>query len=115
MKTTTSFDTYLGKKIEYLRILKGYTRKSLAERLGITQQQLQKYEKGRNRVSAARLYEISQILDVTMHSLLDNKSSVRISKKDKILEDIMSLISKIKDRSKLLSLKNIIIAFVSRA
>ena len=45
------------------RTLMGMSQEKVAEALGLTFQQLQKYEKGANRVSASRLHELSQILD----------------------------------------------------
>jgi transcriptional regulator with XRE-family HTH domain len=45
----------------------------LGEKLGVTFQQIQKYEKGRNRVSAARLFEICEPLDVSFASMFERK------------------------------------------
>jgi transcriptional regulator with XRE-family HTH domain len=44
----------------------------LGEKLGVTFQQIQKYESGRNRVSAARLFEICNALDVTLSSIFED-------------------------------------------
>jgi transcriptional regulator with XRE-family HTH domain len=44
----------------------------LGEKLGVTFQQIQKYESGRNRVSAARLFEICKALDVTLSSIFED-------------------------------------------
>jgi transcriptional regulator with XRE-family HTH domain len=48
----------------------GWSQSMLGEKLGITFQQVQKYEKGTNRVSASRLMQIAALLDVSMSSLL---------------------------------------------
>jgi transcriptional regulator with XRE-family HTH domain len=48
------------------------TQANLGEKLGVTFQQIQKYEKGRNRVSAARLFEICKALDVTLASMFED-------------------------------------------
>jgi transcriptional regulator with XRE-family HTH domain len=45
----------------------------LGEKLGVTFQQIQKYESGRNRVSAARLFEICEALDVSLASMFERK------------------------------------------
>jgi transcriptional regulator with XRE-family HTH domain len=45
----------------------------LAKALGVTKQQLQKYETGENRVSAARLYEICKVLDVRITSMFERQ------------------------------------------
>lgn len=65
-KTTKAIDTSIGLKIQQLRIAKGVSRQSLAENIGITHQQLQKYEKGVNRISASRLLDIAQQLEVSI-------------------------------------------------
>jgi transcriptional regulator with XRE-family HTH domain len=48
------------------------TQDQLARQLGVTFQQIQKYEKGVNRVSAARLYEICRVLDVPIASMFED-------------------------------------------
>ncbi|MDA0653290.1 MAG: helix-turn-helix transcriptional regulator [Proteobacteria bacterium] len=57
-------DVAVGNRVRGRRILMGMSQERLAEELGITFQQVQKYEKGSNRVSASRLSDISRILDV---------------------------------------------------
>jgi transcriptional regulator with XRE-family HTH domain len=51
----------------------GITQESLGDLLGVTFQQVQKYEKGANRVSAARLFEICEALDVSLASMFERK------------------------------------------
>ncbi|PIT69912.1 helix-turn-helix domain-containing protein [Bartonella tribocorum] len=58
------YDISLGKKIRFRREIKGVSQKQLGNHLGITFQQIQKYEKGLNRVSARYLQEITERLDV---------------------------------------------------
>ena len=55
-------DKFIGNKIASLRLSKGFSRKQLSEAVGITGQQLSKYEKGKNRVSIGRLILISKAL-----------------------------------------------------
>ncbi|MCE2516330.1 MAG: helix-turn-helix transcriptional regulator [Alphaproteobacteria bacterium] len=57
-------DRHVGKRIRMRRTLMGMTQNQLAELLQLTFQQVQKYERGANRVSASRLWDLSQILDV---------------------------------------------------
>ncbi|MEF2074843.1 helix-turn-helix domain-containing protein [Consotaella aegiceratis] len=57
-------DTYVGSRLRLRRNSIGMSQGDLARQLGITFQQVQKYEKGTNRVSASRLHRISQVLDV---------------------------------------------------
>ncbi len=57
---TIKVDTMVGMKIHELRISMGLSRQQLAEKIGVTHQQLQKYEKGTNRISVGRLALIAQ-------------------------------------------------------
>ena len=60
----TAVDTHVGQKIRARRTLLGLSQTELADVAGITFQQVQKYEKGTNRVGASRLQQFSQALDV---------------------------------------------------
>lgn len=55
-------DKFIGKKIYSLRLAKGLSRQQLSEVIGVTHQQLQKYEKGTNRISVGRLVLIAKAL-----------------------------------------------------
>ncbi len=55
-------DKLVGKRVRQARIQKAVTQQELGEKLGITFQQVQKYETGFNRISSSRLWEISQII-----------------------------------------------------
>lgn len=57
-------DVHVGKRIRHRRWMVGMTQQQLAEKVGIKFQQIQKYETGMNRVSASRLWDISESLDV---------------------------------------------------
>lgn len=57
-------DVHVGKRIRHRRWMSGTTQQQLAERVGIKFQQIQKYETGMNRVSASRLWDIANVLDV---------------------------------------------------
>lgn len=57
-------DVHVGKRIRHRRWLVGMTQQQLAEHVGIKFQQIQKYETGANRVSASRLWDIADALDV---------------------------------------------------
>ena len=57
-------DVHVGRRVRIRRVLCGLSLTALAEQLGLTFQQLQKYESGANRISASRLWQIAQILDV---------------------------------------------------
>ena len=69
-------DLFIGKKIYSLRLAKGFSRQQLAELIGVTHQQLQKYEKGINRISVGRLVLIAKALGKTVEYFymgLDNQ------------------------------------------
>lgn len=57
-------DVHVGKRIRHRRWMNGTTQQQLAEKVGIKFQQIQKYETGMNRVSASRLWDISNVLGV---------------------------------------------------
>lgn len=61
---THNVDVHVGKRIRHRRWMIGMTQQQLAEKVGIKFQQIQKYETGANRVSASRLWDIAQALDV---------------------------------------------------
>ena len=68
-------DVPVGNRVRMRRMLIGMSQEKLGERLGLTFQQVQKYEKGSNRVSASRLYQMSQILGVPVQFFFDDVTS----------------------------------------
>lgn len=64
-------DKYVGSRIRLRRTLLGYSQEKLADALGITFQQVQKYENATNRVGASRLYDIAQVLGVPVSYFYD--------------------------------------------
>ena len=59
-------DKHVGARVRTRRLMLGMTQTGLADAVGLTFQQIQKYEKGTNRVSASRIQQFSKILDVPM-------------------------------------------------
>ena len=57
-------DVHVGRRVKMRRMLIGMSQEKLGEQLGLTFQQVQKYEKGANRVGASRLWDLSRILEV---------------------------------------------------
>ncbi len=57
-------DRHVGSRIRERRIMLGLSQQQLAQMIGVTYQQAHKYERGLNRISAGRLYEIAQVLSV---------------------------------------------------
>ncbi len=64
-------DAHVGKRIRHRRWMVGMTQQQLAGKVGIKFQQIQKYETGMNRVSASRLWEISESLEVPVSFFFD--------------------------------------------
>lgn len=56
-------DIHVGSRLRLRRTLQGMTQNTLAKALGLSFQQIQKYERGTNRIASSRLYQFSQILD----------------------------------------------------
>lgn len=59
-------DIHVGKQLRMQRIIMGLSQEALAKAVGITFQQVQKYERGVNRMSSSRLFEFSQVLNVSI-------------------------------------------------
>ncbi|MGR3572943.1 helix-turn-helix domain-containing protein [Brevirhabdus sp.] len=59
-------DVHVGKRVRHRRWMLGMTQQQLAEKVGIKFQQIQKYETGMNRISASRLWDIADTLDVNV-------------------------------------------------
>ena len=65
-------DVHVGARIRLRRTLLGMSQERLGDALGLTFQQVQKYERGVNRVGASRLFDLSRILDVPINFFYDN-------------------------------------------
>ena len=65
-------DIHVGGRIRLRRTLLGMSQERLGDALGLTFQQVQKYERGVNRVGASRLFDLSRILDVPISFFYDN-------------------------------------------
>ena len=65
-------DIHVGKRVRLRRTLLGMSQEKLGGALGLTFQQVQKYERGVNRIGSSRLYQLSQILDVPVSFFFDD-------------------------------------------
>lgn len=65
-------DTHVGARLRLRRTLMGLSQTELARAVGLTFQQVQKYESGANRISASRLYHIAEALDVPVSFFFDD-------------------------------------------
>lgn len=59
-------DIHVGSRVRFRRMLLGMSQEKLGEKLGLTFQQVQKYEKGINRIGASRLFDLAQVLGVSV-------------------------------------------------
>ncbi|MDG1801891.1 MAG: helix-turn-helix transcriptional regulator [Paracoccaceae bacterium] len=64
-------DIHVGKRIKEARILRGQSQSEIARELDISFQQIQKYESGKNRISASRLFELSQLFGISPSFFFD--------------------------------------------
>ena len=64
VRTATEVDAFVGAQLKILRKTAGYSQTGLANKVGVTFQQIQKYERGMNRIGASRLWEFCKVFDV---------------------------------------------------
>jgi transcriptional regulator with XRE-family HTH domain len=99
---TSLYDREIGRRVRMRRLELDMSQSSLGKALGVTFQQVQKYEKGSNRVSSGRLQRVAEILNVPVtffysdlggsgtsevHTLMDNAYSLRLLKAMARIED----------------------------
>lgn len=90
-----TIDILVGGKVQAYRKALGISQEKLAEALGVTFQQVRKYEKGINRISAGRLYKISNFLqiDISYFFHLDNAAENKNSQAPKLSSDDLELLA----------------------
>lgn len=92
-------DVHVGKRIRLRRTILHITQQQMAEMLGLTFQQVQKYEKGMNRVGASRLWDISKVLDVPMGFFFEDIDKEVAQKSPMMLNSKMEKSFKIEENS----------------
>lgn len=65
-------DVHVGSRVRLRRTLLGMSQEKLGDAIGLTFQQVQKYERGANRIGASRLYDLSRVLDVPVSFFYDD-------------------------------------------
>ncbi len=70
-RSASAIDRYIGARIREQRLALNMSQEQLGRKLGVSFQQIQKYESGRNRVSAARLFVICKALNVSLSSMFE--------------------------------------------
>ncbi len=73
-------DTHVGRQLRARRELRGLPQKELARQLGISFQQVQKYESGANRISASKMWQLCEVLDITPGYFFEGLEGKRRSK-----------------------------------
>lgn len=71
-KSPHPIDVHVGGRVRLRRMLMGLSQDKLGDSLGLTFQQIQKYEKGVNRIGASRVFELSRVLDVPIQYFFDD-------------------------------------------
>ncbi|MDO8606954.1 MAG: helix-turn-helix transcriptional regulator [Phaeospirillum sp.] len=69
-------DVHVGTRVRLRRTLMGMSQERLGEAIGLTFQQVQKYERGANRIGASRLFDLSRVLDVPVSFFYDDMSEL---------------------------------------
>ncbi len=82
-------DVLVGKRIRQRRALLGMSQTTLGKAVGLTFQQIQKYERGDNRASASRLYEFSTVLDVPVSFFFETAVDVAEPRKRGRRKEVM--------------------------
>ena len=68
-------DVHVGSRVRLRRTLLGMSQEKLGDAIGLTFQQVQKYERGANRIGASRLFDLSRVLDVPVSFFFDDMAS----------------------------------------
>src|SRR5690349_23059424 len=76
-------DAHVGSRLRQRRMLLGISQEQLAEMLGLTFQQVQKYERGTNRVSASRLFQLARALDTPITWFFDEMGAGGAAEREK--------------------------------
>ena len=87
VRTATEVDAFVGSQLKSLRKLAGYSQTELANKVGVTFQQIQKYERGTNRIGASRLWGFCKVFNVSpdkffegVEDYLENAQSAETAK-----------------------------------
>ena len=83
MKMPNPIDVHVGSRLRMRRMLVGMSQEKLGESLDLTFQQIQKYEKGSNRISASRLFDMARILDVPVQFFFDDMACSYVANRGK--------------------------------
>ena len=91
-KTPNPIDVRVGERVRMYRIKAKMSQEALGKQLGITFQQIQKYEKGSNRIGSSRIHQISEILGVPVASLFENLSGQKAHGADNLMNEFVEFL-----------------------
>lgn len=105
-------DRVIGDNFRKIRILKGLKQQDIADRTGITFQQIQKYENGSNRIAASRLLQFSEIFDIDINAFFEGlqnekEKNIPLKMSPEVLK-IALFLNQIENKSVLKTIKSII-------
>ena len=99
-KSPNSIDAYVGSRVRMQRLVRGMSQEKLGEQLGVTFQQVQKYEQGTNRIGASRLQNIANVLGVPVSFFFQQESNEPLS-----LDGVSEFTSQTNDLSSFMTTK----------
>jgi transcriptional regulator with XRE-family HTH domain len=89
-KDIDAFDVRVGQRIRAYRLSRGLSQTALGEKVGVTFQQIQKYERGVNRIVVGRLKKIAAVLDTSIVELLGENEKVGAAPGEGLLTEVLS-------------------------
>ncbi|MDQ8700595.1 helix-turn-helix transcriptional regulator [Hyphomicrobium sp. LHD-15] len=106
-RAPNEIDVLVGQRVRVRRIMNGLSQQGLAEKVGISFQQVQKYENGLNRISASKLHQIAEALNAPVHIFFQTEDEYRVVEEEGVLallrdRDTVSVLrafSQIRDRN----------------
>lgn len=96
-RACSEIDQLLGATLKRIRLEAELSQQNLADKLGISFQQVQKYESGANRISASRLYDIAKIFNVPVSDLFDGVDGAPPARSPPDVDDLMKSFRNIDD------------------
>lgn len=89
-KAPNPIDAHVGARLRLRRLTLGLSQEKLGRQLGLTFQQVQKYERGANRIGASRLYAIAQILEAPIAYFFEGLDELETTNPDERIEAMLS-------------------------
>lgn len=83
-------DRHVGQRVRAYRLSRGMSQSALGEKIGVTFQQVQKYENGVNRIGSGRLQKIAAILGVPISALFNEEAKGSGAAADRVLTEVLS-------------------------